>query len=164
VEEKDDCRALVLQVQQIRQQLGQQLLPAVVAAAAAPQLPSQHQGSSSSSSSRFGELSEHVEAFAQQVLQWSMTFCGHFATSCCCNNPACANMASSSEQELVGGKKCVCSRCVTARYCSKECQKAVWPYHKQNCKRMKRKQRQKQQQQQQQEEDENDLLQQQDQK
>jgi hypothetical protein len=89
-----------------------------------------------------------VEELTQQLQQWCLTFCGHFATSCCCNNPACTSMASSSEQELVGGKKCVCSRCLEARYCSRECREVMWPYHKQNCKALKRQQRRQQQQQQ----------------
>jgi hypothetical protein len=98
------------------------------------------------SRSTVAAVSAQVQELSQELQQWCLTFCGHFATSCCCNNPACINLASSSEQELVGGKKCVCSRCVTAQYCSRECQEVMWPHHKQNCKALKRQRQQQQQQ------------------
>jgi hypothetical protein len=33
----------------------------------------------------------------------------------CCNNPDCTNLAGASEQQLVGGKGCVCGSCSVAR-------------------------------------------------
>jgi hypothetical protein len=151
-------------LQQLQQQMALQLLPAMHnlhPQYESVQLPAEEDddGSSSSSSSNNNsskvELSAHVQQLSQQLQQWCMTYCGHFATSCCNNNPACTSMASSSGQELVGGKKCVCSRCVAARYCSRECQEVMWPYHKQSCKLKRQRRRQQQQQVVQQQRDQN---------
>jgi hypothetical protein len=72
-----------------------------------------------------GKASADVQALAQELQQWCLAYSGHFGCKCCCNNPACINVAMSSEQTLVGGKKCVCSSCLSARFCSKECQVAM---------------------------------------
>jgi hypothetical protein len=69
-----------------------------------------------------------------------------FGSSCSCNNPTYTNLTGSSEQVLVGGKRCVCSGCMGARFCSKECQVAMWPHYKQLCSAAKRQRRQQQQQ------------------
>jgi hypothetical protein len=131
-------------LQQLRQQLEQQLSLALHTVLPLIQAPGVDSGSSSNSRSISAVVGGFVEEVAKQLQQWCLTFCGHFATSCCCNNPGCTNLARSSEQELVGGKQCVCSRCVTARYCSKECQEVMWPYHKQICKVLKQQRRQQQ--------------------
>jgi hypothetical protein len=87
------------------------------------------------------ELQQHVAPLAQQLQQWAASFCGQFALACCCNNAGCTNLLLPSEQALVGGKQCVCAGCRTARFCSEECQLAMWLHHKQLCKKLKRQQR-----------------------
>jgi hypothetical protein len=146
------------QMGQLRQQLEHQLLPALQDAAAIVEpavvryarygrAASSIKGGKSSGSISLDSISQRVAAVAKQLQQWCLTFCGHSPVTCCCNNPACTNLSGSSEQELVGGKKCVCARCVAARYCSRECQEAMWPHHKQSCKVLKRQRQQQQQQQ-----------------
>jgi hypothetical protein len=49
--------------------------------------------------------------------------------SLCCNNPVCPNVHALCEMHLVAGKG-LCAHCGAARYCSKACQKAHWPAHK----------------------------------
>jgi len=51
-----------------------------------------------------------------------------------CNNPFCVSLCGESELALVGGRSCVCSRCLTARYCSKACLAQHWKKHKLVCK------------------------------
>jgi hypothetical protein len=86
------------------------------------------------------DLHQRVAPLAQKLQQWAAGFCGQFALACCCNNASCINMLMPSEQELVGGKQCVCAGCRCARFCSKECQAEMWPHHKQLCKKLKRQQ------------------------
>ena len=56
------------------------------------------------------------------------------AVSVFCNNPGCRNVSGSSELQLVSGRSCLCAGCLTARYCSKACQKQHWQQHKAVCK------------------------------
>ena len=55
----------------------------------------------------------------------------------CCNNPRCSNMAGTSEVGLVVGEgraaRGVCSGCKVVSYCSRRCQVAAWPLHKETC-------------------------------
>ena len=55
---------------------------------------------------------------------------GHSAEedSAFCWSPACHLPAE--------GKLLCCSRCQTARYCGRECQKSHWPEHREECKRL----------------------------
>jgi hypothetical protein len=56
----------------------------------------------------------------------------------CCGNPSCLNMATLSEWQLVGGKRCVCDGCGVARYCSRACQVKMWHrHHRQVCMRLR---------------------------
>jgi hypothetical protein len=57
-----------------------------------------------------------------------------FAIPHACNNPACGNMCGPSEAQLVGRHSCICAGCLTARYCGRACQRAVWRQHKPVCK------------------------------
>lgn len=60
------------------------------------------------------------------------------ATPTFCNNPSCDNLRGPSDVALVSGLSCVCGGCLTARYCSKACQLAVWrTQHKRVCKALK---------------------------
>ena len=46
-----------------------------------------------------------------------------------CNNPSCSLPDRTAERS----KMLSCTRCRRANYCSRECQKAAWPLHKQSC-------------------------------
>ena len=50
-----------------------------------------------------------------------------------CNNPACSNVSGPTELQLVSGRSCLCAGCLTARYCSRACQKQHWKQHKPVC-------------------------------
>ena len=50
-----------------------------------------------------------------------------------CNNPACGNISGPTEVRLVSGRSCICAGCRTARYCGRDCQRAVWKQHKPVC-------------------------------
>jgi hypothetical protein len=90
-------------------------------------------------------------AFIQQVLELlhrvEAAACSAAAALPCrqlCNNVACLNLAKLSEGQLVSGKGCVCSRCKTARYCSRGCQEQHYKDHRRICKALQQKQQQQQ--------------------
>jgi hypothetical protein len=90
-------------------------------------------------------------AATQQVLQLlhrvEVAACLAAAALSCrqlCNNVACLNLAKLSEAQLVSGKGCVCSRCKTARYCSRGCQEQHHKDHRRICKALHQKQQQQQ--------------------
>ncbi|WIA16533.1 hypothetical protein OEZ85_013209 [Tetradesmus obliquus] len=99
-------------------------------------------GSSSSSGSSSPNLVNSMPAAFVALLPAlgaRLVACGEgLAALCpvplCCNNPRCEELRGLSEQKLVAGKGCVCSRCRSARYCSKACQVAHHPAHKKICK------------------------------
>jgi hypothetical protein len=70
----------------------------------------------------------------QQLLQAAGSVLADFAIPHACNNPACSNLCGASEAQLVGGRSCICAGCLTARYCGRACQRAVWRQHKPVCK------------------------------
>jgi hypothetical protein len=137
-------------MQQLQQRVQQLLLPAIkatqtTAAAAAALSRNAEYSSSSSSSNTCIDLVTAVQELTQHLQQCALRFCGQICVSSCCNNPACTTLSSSSEQLLVGGKQCMCSGCMAARYCSRECQVVMWPHHKQLCKVLIRQRQQQQQ-------------------
>lgn len=62
-------------------------------------------------------------------LQAAGSGCAALATPIFCNNPACDNLAGPSDVALVSGLSCVCGGCLTARYCSRACQRVHWKQH-----------------------------------
>jgi hypothetical protein len=85
---------------------------------------------------------------AQQLQQFGEAVCHQLPVSMWCCNPRCSNLQQQSEAELVGGKGCVCSRCHTARFCSRQCLEQCWKkqLHKGVCKRIAAARQQQQQQ------------------
>jgi hypothetical protein len=83
----------------------------------------------------------------QQLQQFGEAVCHQLPVSLWCCNPRCSKLQKQSEQELVGGKACVCSACRTARFCSKECLQACWKkqLHRGVCKRIAAARQQQQQ-------------------
>lgn len=71
-------------------------------------------------------------------------------TSMACNNPSCISLAKDSEQQMVGGRGCLCAGCKLARYCGKQCHVAHWKVHKAVCKAVARQLQEQESQQQQQ--------------
>lgn len=82
-----------------------------------------------------------IHQLQQQMSDVAQQMCAVLPHICCCNNPVCSNVSSSSEWDLVSGKSCVCGGCETARYCSRDCQAAHWQQHKRICKVIKRQKR-----------------------
>jgi len=82
-------------------------------------------GSTAAATSLVAEAGACLTAFAASLMS--------IPTSHCCNNPGCVNTAGPSEQQLVGGRSCVCGGCRTARYCGKACQAKHWQSHKVVC-------------------------------
>jgi hypothetical protein len=74
-----------------------------------------------------------MEVFANCMQELGSELC-LLAVPELCNNPACANVSGPSEARLVSGKGCLCGGCRVARYCSRDCQRAVWKQHKPVCK------------------------------
>jgi uroporphyrinogen-III synthase len=72
-------------------------------------------------------------AFAQLLHDVGVLF-SSVAVPHFCNNPGCQNLAGLSDTQLVSGRSCLCAGCVTARYCSRGCQKQHWKQHKPVCK------------------------------
>jgi len=70
-------------------------------------------------------LCEHMWAVGQALCTLPMPLA--------CNSPFCSNFTGPSELQLVGGRSCIWAGCRTARYCSKECQRACWRQHKHVC-------------------------------
>jgi hypothetical protein len=58
---------------------------------------------------------EDLQHLPGQLLAVADELAAALPVRCCCNNPGCANLAGPSEQQLVGGRGCVCARCRTAR-------------------------------------------------
>ncbi|KAF6253232.1 hypothetical protein COO60DRAFT_1643321 [Scenedesmus sp. NREL 46B-D3] len=77
-----------------------------------------------------------LPAVAQQMAALGEALCDQFPLPHCCNNPCCVELRGVSELRLVGGKGCVCGRCRTARYCSRQCQLQHLKAHKPVCKRI----------------------------
>lgn len=79
-----------------------------------------------------------LTAIQEQLSTVGQMFCS-FAVPAWCNNPWCASLKGSSDAVLVSGRGCICGGCLTARYCSKECQLAHWKKeaHKPVCKALK---------------------------
>jgi hypothetical protein len=79
------------------------------------------------------EEKEKMEVFADSMQELGLELC-LLAVPELCNNPACGNVSGPSEARLVSGKGCLCGGCRVARYCSRDCQRAVWKQHKAVCK------------------------------
>uniref|UniRef100_A0A383WPD8 MYND-type domain-containing protein n=1 Tax=Tetradesmus obliquus TaxID=3088 RepID=A0A383WPD8_TETOB len=138
---------LLQDVQQLQQEAADALATLVqsgnAADSAAPTSSGSGSGSSSSSSGSSSPnlVNSMPAAFVALLpaLGARLVACGEgLAALCpvplCCNNPCCEELRGLSEQQLVAGKGCVCSRCRSARYCSKACQVAHHPAHKKICK------------------------------
>jgi hypothetical protein len=105
----------------------------------------------STAAARSADVSPLTPAVTQQVLELlhrvEAAACSAAAALPCrqlCNNVACLNLAKLSEAQLVSGKGCVCSRCKTARYCSRGCQEQHYKDHRRICKALQQKQQQQQ--------------------
>jgi hypothetical protein len=108
------------------QALPQQLQQAVAEAQAAREGAGTSLGGSQPETGRFAEE-------AGEQLQAALSGLFTFAVPCLCNNPCCSNLAGLTELGLVSGRSCVCGGCRVARYCGRECQRAVWKQHKPVC-------------------------------
>jgi hypothetical protein len=51
-----------------------------------------------------------------------------------CNNPDCRAASGPTEQSLVARRSSICSGCLTARYCGRDCQGVHWKRHRPVCK------------------------------
>jgi hypothetical protein len=90
--------------------------------------------STSFPSSRSATAAVAVFKDIQAQLQAAGSVLTSFAIPYACNNPACGNVCGASEAQLVGGRSCICAGCLTARYCGRACQRAVWRSHRPVCK------------------------------
>ena len=78
------------------------------------------------------ELTHSLAELGAQLESLGAAACAQLPLSSCCSNHGCVNLAGLSEAALVKG--CSCSACGAAAYCSRECQRAHWAWHKPVCK------------------------------
>uniref|UniRef100_A0A383WNM5 MYND-type domain-containing protein n=1 Tax=Tetradesmus obliquus TaxID=3088 RepID=A0A383WNM5_TETOB len=79
---------------------------------------------------KFGDLSQQLQQFGDAV-------CCQLPFAWWCCNPCCTSVQGASEQVPVAWKSCLCARCRTARFCSRECITQCWKDgHRKVCKRI----------------------------
>jgi hypothetical protein len=74
-----------------------------------------------------------IERLTASLQQLGQVLTG-FLVPFCCNNPDCRIATGPTEQSLVGRRSSICSACLTARYCGRDCQRVHWKRHKPVCK------------------------------
>jgi hypothetical protein len=97
-----------------------------------------HRNSCAAGSGRLQSMQQRLQDCWQQLQGLATRVLDACPVSSCCGNPSCLNMATLSDWQLVGGKRCVCDGCGVARYCSKACQVKMWSkHHKPVCMRLR---------------------------
>lgn len=91
-------------------------------------------GSSSSSQASAAALLVLLPRLSQRLVACGEALAALCPVLLCCNNPGCIELRGASEQQLVSHRDSLCSRCRAAHYCSKACQVAHFPAHKEICK------------------------------